>query len=112
MPADQAPGSLVWQMLATTLVILVLGGLAIFLVKRVLPKIARTTGRRISVLETAYLGPRRAVHLLQVGSRKLLVASSPEGVRKLDDVTGAFGADYAEVARQVGGPGDPLEAGT
>ena len=45
---------------------------------------------------------------MQVGSRKILVASSPEQVVKLDDVTGAFPAEYAEVARGLE-PGDPVE---
>lgn len=104
------PTGLMWQMLSTGLVILALGGLALFAMKKILPKISRATGKRISVLETAYLGPRKAVHLIQVGARKLLVASSPEGVVMLDDMTGAFPADYAETARRVGEAMDASEA--
>ena len=93
---------LLWEMLATAMVILAIGAVAIYAMKRLLPRIRGAAGKRISVLETTYLGQRKAVHLLQVGTRKLLVASSPEGVVKLDDMTGAFAGDYDEVARSVG----------
>ncbi len=92
---------LLWQMLAATVVILVLGVLAFVVVKRLLPKIARTAGKRISVLETVYLQPKKALHLIEVGSRKFLLASSPEGLTRLDDVTDALVCDYAEAARRI-----------
>jgi len=92
---------LMWQMLSAALVVLVIGALALFVVKKLLPRIRYTSHRRISVLETAYLGSRKAVHLLQVGSIKLLVASSPEGVVRLDDVTFAFSSEYADIAQRV-----------
>ncbi len=101
---------LLWHMLAATLIVLVLGTLAILVVKKVLPRIKRSSGKQISVLETTFLGPRKAVHLLQVGSRKLLLASSPDGVVRLDDVTGAFSANYAEVARSIDVEGEAEEA--
>jgi len=94
--------ALMWQMLATTVVVLAIGVAAIYVTKRLLPRIRGAASKRISVLETAYLGQRKAVHLLQVGSRKLLVASSPEGVVKLDDMTGAFADEYDVVARRIG----------
>ncbi len=81
---------LFYRTLAYTLVILVLGGLALFLVKRVLPKVAAHAGKRVSVLETVYLGPRKTLHLLQVGSRRFLVAAGREQVRMLAEVTSAF----------------------
>lgn len=111
---------LMWQMLAAALMVLAVGALAFFVLKKLLPRISRGSHKRISVLETAYLGSRKAVHLLQVGSRKLLVASSPEGVVRLDDVTSAFSSEYADIALRVGAEthavdrpaaaGDPREA--
>ena len=100
---------LMWQMLAAALVVLAVGALALFVVKRILPRIRYASHKRISVLETAYLGSRKAVHLLQVGSVKLLVASSPEGVVRLDDVTGAFSSEYAHVALRVGAEMDAAD---
>ena len=88
-------------MLAAMLVIMVIGVLAYVVVKKVLPKISQTGGKRISLLETVYLQPKKALHLIQIGSRKLLIASSPEGLVRLDDVTDAIGPDYAETAQQI-----------
>jgi flagellar biogenesis protein FliO len=102
----EGAGGLTLRLLATLIVVLVLGALALFVFKKVVPKVHRGAGKRIAVLETTYLAPRKAVHLLQVGSMKLLVASSSDGVAPLADVTGAFPADYAEVARQIASPGD------
>lgn len=93
---------LMWHMLAAALIVLTIGFLAFFVIRKLLPRISRASGKRISVLETKYLGPRKAVHLLQVGSVKLLVASSPDGVVRLDDVTGAFPPEYADLARGIG----------
>ena len=93
--------SLMWQMMAATLVILVVGAVALFMLKKVLPKIRSISHKKICILETAYLGSRKTVHLLQVGSVKLLVASGPQGVVKLDDVTAAFPQEYTDVALRV-----------
>jgi flagellar biogenesis protein FliO len=100
-PGGGETTGIAWQMLAATLVILFIGVVAIVVVKKLLPRLAKSRGRRISVLETAYLGPHKSVHLLQVGDRKVLVGSSRDSVVKLGDVTAAFAGDYAEVARGV-----------
>ena len=101
----EAPGKdmteMMWKMLSATLVVLLLGGLSIFVIKRLLPKISRVAGKKVSVLETVYLGPRKAVHLIQVGSRKLLVGSSTDRIVKLDDVTDAVNESYDDVALRV-----------
>ncbi len=88
-------------MLAAVFVILVIGAFAFFIIRKVLPRIRVVAGKHISILETAYLGPRKTVHLLQVGSKKILVANFPEGVVSLGDVTDAFGDEYAEIARRL-----------
>ena len=88
-------------MLAAVFVILVIGAFAFFIIRKVLPRIRVVAGKNISILETAYLGPRKTVHLLQVVSKKILVASFPEGVASLGDVTDAFGEEYAEIARRA-----------
>ena len=89
------------RMLAAILVVAVLGAAAFWVVRKIIPRISQASGKRITVLETAYLAPRKAIHLLKVGSMTLLVASSPEGIVKLEDVSSAFGADYDEVSRRI-----------
>jgi len=93
---DAAGTSPLWQMLGMVVVILLVGGVGLWLVRRVSPKIRAGRGRSITVLETASLGTHRNVHLLRVGQKEFLVASTRERISMLADVTdseGAFAAD-------------------
>ena len=94
-------GSLFAQSLAAVLVILVLGGAAIFIVKRVLPRFGISQGRRINVLETVYLGSRKSLHLVQVADRTLLVGDTRERLGLLADLTGSAGLDDMPCAAPV-----------
>ena len=79
-----------WKMLASALVILVVGAAALIVTRRLLPRLRAAGGRKISVLETAHIGPRRAVHLVQVGRRQFLLGSTREGIGMLSEVTPSF----------------------
>jgi len=92
-----APG-LLWQMSGMVVVIAILGVGGLWIVRRLVPKIQQRRGRNIAVLETACLGPSRSVHLLRVGQREFLIASTREHISMLADVTGAVGAAAGEVA--------------
>lgn len=50
-------------------------------------RITNPPGKRIKVVETAYLGPRKAVHLLRIGDRWILVGSTNENITKLAELT-------------------------
>jgi len=76
-------------MLAVVFVI-VLGAAAIYVSRKLLPKIAARPGREIRIVETVHLGPRKAVHLIEVGKRRFLIGSTNENVRKLAEVTPGF----------------------
>ncbi len=80
-------GGLLGHSLAAVLIILVLGAAAVFVVKRVLPRLGISQGRRITVLETVYLGPRKSLHMVRVGERTLLVSGTRERLGLLADVT-------------------------
>lgn len=80
---------MLWHMMASVLVLAVLALVAWVVFKKVLPRVSRAGGRNVSVLETSYIGPRKAVHLLRVGQKRLLVASSRDDVSLLADVTEA-----------------------
>jgi flagellar biogenesis protein FliO len=84
---DQEIGRLLWESLAAVLVILLLGGIAIVVVRRVMPRIRIASGKRIILRESLSLGPQKMVHLVQVGSRQLLVGTSRDSVSMLTDVT-------------------------
>lgn len=88
--ADAGTNRMLWQMLAYVLVILVLGGLTLFVIRRVMPRLGISTGKSITVLETAYLGPRKTLHLVKVGRRQYLIAASHERLGEPVDVTEAL----------------------
>jgi flagellar biogenesis protein FliO len=67
----------------------VLGAAAIFVVKRLLPRLGISQGRQVRVLETVYLGPRKSLYVVQVGDRTLLVSGTRERLGLLADVTGS-----------------------
>jgi flagellar biosynthetic protein FliO len=76
-------------MLAVVFVI-VLGAAAIYVSRKLLPKIAARSGKEIRIVETVHLGPRKAVHLIEVGKRRFLIGSTNENIRKLAEVTAGF----------------------
>jgi len=88
-----------WQMIGMVVVIGVLGLLALWMVRRMRSGMAHRHGRNISVLETACLGPHKSVHLLRVGQKEFLVASTRERISMLADVTD--GADSTAVEEPV-----------
>lgn len=78
------------KLLASMLVIIVLGGAAIYLTKKVMPKVNAAMGKEIKVIESLRLGPRKHLYLVRIGNRKLLVAGGGESVNCLADVTEAL----------------------
>lgn len=99
---DSGSASPLWQMLGMVLVIGVFGIGGLWFVKRLVPKIQQRRGRNIAVLETACLGPSRSVHLLRVGDREFLVASTRERISMLADVTGAVHIPADELGSRGG----------
>ena len=77
---------LVVRMMLAVGVVIVLGVAALYLSKKILPRVAHPAGREIRVVETTYLGPRKALHLVEVGSQRLLIASAGDSVTMLTPV--------------------------
>lgn len=72
------------------LCIVLVAGLGVGMVyvsKRLLPKVASSLGKEIHIRETAYLGPRKALHLVEVGNHRLLIGSTNDSITALADVT-------------------------
>jgi flagellar biosynthetic protein FliO len=76
-------GEVVLRMILTVGAVLGLGVAALYLVKKVLPRVANPAGREIRILETTCLGPRKALHLVEVGTRRLLIASTSDSITML-----------------------------
>jgi len=86
-----------YKMLLSISLVIGLSLAAIFVSKKLLPKLANHQGKQIRVLETTYIAPRKGIHLIQVGSRRLLVASTNESVTMLADVTEPAASFAAEL---------------
>ena len=83
-------GELFLKMMAAIVLAVVLGIAAIYLSKKFLPKITNLPGKEIRIAETVHLGPHKAVHLLEIGNRRLLIGSTNENITRLADLTSAF----------------------
>lgn len=79
-------GELFLKMMLSVVLVGVLGVAALYVSKRVLPKVTNAPGKEIRILETAYLGPRKALHLVEVNNQKLLIGSTNESIAMLTHV--------------------------
>ncbi len=95
-------GELFFKMMLSVGLVLGLGGAALYLSKRVLPRVTQRDGKEIHILETACLGPRKALHLVEVGGQRLLIASTSDHVTMLTTVNEAWpDLPRAEIAEAV-----------
>jgi len=81
-------GELFFKMILMVLLVVVFGAVAIYLSKKLLPKLTCLPGKRIQVCETVHLGPRKMIHLIKIDEQMLLVGSTNENITKLADITG------------------------
>ena len=87
---DVSAGEMFFRMMLMVLLVIILGAAAIYLSRKLLPRFAQLSGKRIRVVETVHLGPRKTVHLLRIGNQQLLIGSTNENITRLADVTGAL----------------------
>lgn len=81
--ADLDTGRLFFRMMLSVGIVIGLGAAAWYLSRRVLPRMAHPAGREIRIVETACLGPRKAIHVVEVGNRRLLIGSTSESITML-----------------------------
>ncbi len=88
-PADGSLGGngLFARMMLCTLLVAGLGAGVLYVSKKVLPKVTSAPGKEIHIRETTYLGPRKALHLVEIGNHKLLIGSTNDSITTLADVT-------------------------
>jgi flagellar biogenesis protein FliO len=95
-------GELFFKMMLSIGLVLGLGGAGLYLSKRLLPRVTQRDGKEIHILETAYLGPRKALHLVEVGGQRLLIASTSDRVAMLTTVNETWpDLSKAEIAEAV-----------
>ncbi len=80
-------GGLFARMMLCILLVAGLGVGMLYVSKKVLPKVTNTAGKEIRIRETAHLGPRKALHLVEIGNHKLLIGSTNDSITALADVT-------------------------
>jgi flagellar biosynthetic protein FliO len=83
-------GKLFVKMTGSVVLVIALAGAVLYLSKKVLPKVTNAAGKEIRVVETTYLGPRKALHLVEVGNQKLLIGSTNESIATLAHVGDAW----------------------
>lgn len=79
-------GEFLYRAMGAVLLVLVLGITAIYISKKLLPKITNISGKEIRIIETIHLGPRKAVHLIEVCNQRFLIGSTNENIIKLADI--------------------------
>lgn len=83
-------GELFVKMMLSVVLVIVLAVAVLYLSKRVLPKVTKASGKEIRVTETSYLGPRKALHLVEIGNQKLLIGSTNESITTLAHIGDAW----------------------
>lgn len=83
-------GQLFLKMTGSVVLVIALAVAVLYLSKKVLPKVTNAAGKEIRIVETAYLGPRKTLHLVQIGHQKLLIGSTNENIATLAHVGDAW----------------------
>jgi flagellar protein FliO/FliZ len=78
-------GGLFFRMMLMVLLVIGLGMTAVYLSKRLLPRL-NLPGKRIQIAETVHLGPRKALHLIKIGQQTLLIGSTNENITNLAEI--------------------------
>jgi flagellar biogenesis protein FliO len=87
---NQSQGKLRYQFALAIGFVVLLGGCAWYVSKKLGRKLGIARGKDISIIETVHLGSRKTLHLLEVGGRQtLLIGSTNENISILADVTEA-----------------------
>ena len=89
-----------YKMLLSILVVIGLGIAVVYVSKKLLPKISNLPGKQIRVIETHHLGPRKSIHLIAAGSRRLLIGSTNDRITMLADVTDSGPSFAAELEKR------------
>ena len=83
---DNGLGGSIYRMILSLVLVGALAVGAMYASKKLLPKVSGMTGKRVKVIETVSLGSRRAVHLLQVGNRQILIGSTQNTITPLAEM--------------------------
>jgi flagellar protein FliO/FliZ len=80
-------GGLILRTIVSLAIVVGLGAGAAYLLRRMGPRLHQIQGKQIRVVETTGLGPKKALHIVEVGRQRFLIGSTPEQVTLLAQVT-------------------------
>ena len=83
-------GELFFRMLVMVMVVTLLGAAMVYVSRKYGSRLRGLSGREIQVMETTSIGPRKLVHIVKVGKKRLLIGSTNEHISMLADVTDAL----------------------
>jgi flagellar protein FliO/FliZ len=81
-------GAMLWQMASSLILVLVLAAVAAIVLRKVMPRLRTASGRpgrSMRIVETLSLGPKRSIHLVEVGPKRFLVGDTPSGLTMLGE---------------------------
>ena len=80
-----------YRQLTTMIAIVAAMGAAVWIFCKKMPgRWKNAKGKNIMITETVGLGPRKHLHVVQLGDKQYLIASTTENIRLLADVTGTL----------------------
>ena len=79
-------GEFLYRAMGAVLLVVVLGIAAVYISKKLLPRITNIPGKEIRIIETIHIGPRKAIHLIEVSNQRILIGSTNENIMKLADI--------------------------
>jgi flagellar biogenesis protein FliO len=84
---DGLQGQLYKQLIKMIVFVGIIGAGVWFYCKKMPGRWNLAKGKDIVVTETVNLGPRKLLHIVQVGAKQYLLSSTPDSIRLLADVT-------------------------
>ena len=81
-------GGIYWRMMLAVLLVLVLGIATFYVSKKISGKIINLPNRQIKLVETLYLGSRKAVHLVNVGNKSIVIGTTATTITRIAELNG------------------------
>jgi len=82
------------QLAKTVIFVAIVGAGVWFYCKKMSGRWNPTKGKNIIITETVNLGPRKHLHIVQIGTKNYLISSTADTIRLLDDVTESLEQDH------------------
>lgn len=93
---DVSPGGssdMLSRMTVSIVLVGVLGVAAWIAIKKLGPRVGLQSGRKVNVVETVYLGPKKCLHLVEIDGQRLLLGSTADRVSMLSHLQASDGVE-------------------